>query len=218
MLLTVDLHILSLPSRRGGQLDRAIASTDGQGARVTVWPVDEGSSIGARRAAALAAATAEYVAYLDDDDHLLPGAVAACLDTLAAHPRAVGAFTDEVIQTEDGTTRPGAATGTGPWSPLHQLITPRYGRHLAVIRRAAVLPHLAEMSQWPTLSEYVLRGLVTDSGPWIHVEHLGYVLHDHPGPRGHHQTTPALLSRATRLIAPVLMRWRRDRHRRDGKI
>jgi hypothetical protein len=151
--------------------------------------------------------SAEFVALLDCDDWLLPGAVDSCLEALANCPDAVGAFTDEVRMRDGVKVGTGESTGTGPWCPILQLTRISYARHLMVMRRSAVTPYLAELAQWPRLGIYVLRGLAVQQGPWLHVECDGYVHREHDGnvSKVVPTTTEQALAAVLR-VKPILMR------------
>lgn len=179
-MAAVDLHILTYgrTKRHTDWLEQALASCEGQAA--TPHLIDnENGTIGEGRAIGLAKGTADYVGWLDDDDWLLPGAVESCLDALTNHPEAVGAFTDELRYRDGVQIGVGEGNGTGPWSPELQLSRISYARHLVVMRRSAVMPYLPAIARCVKLSEYVLRGLIAQHGPWIHVERDGYVHRQH---------------------------------------
>ena len=178
-MAVVDLHILTHAGTNPDWLDQALASCKGQPVNVHVIP--NGSHIDQGRARGFATGSADFVGILDSDDWLLPGAVESCLEALANRPDAVGAFTDEVRMRDGVQVGVGESTGTGPWCPTRQLTRISYARHLMVMRRAIVMPLLPVMSQHARLSEYVLRGLAVQQGPWIHVERDGYVHREHDG-------------------------------------
>lgn len=178
-MAAVDLHILTHAGANPDWLDQALASCQGQPVNVHVIP--NGPHIDQGRAKGFATGSADFVGILDSDDWLLPGAVESCLESLANRPDAVGAFTDEVRMRDGVQVGVGDSTGTGPWCPIRQLTRISYGRHLMVMRRAIVMPYLAELAEWPRLGVYVLRGLAVQQGPWIHVERDGYVHREHDG-------------------------------------
>lgn len=206
-MAVVDLHILTCErtTRHPEWLDQAITSCEGQ--PVTLQLIDNAdNTIGEGRASGLATGDAEFVGWLDDDDWLLPGAVDSCLEALAAHPEAVGAFTDELRYRDGVQVGVGEGNGTGPWSPELQLTRISYARHLVVMRRAAVMPYLPIMAQHKKLSEYVLRGLIVQRGPWIHVERDGYVHRQHDENHANIcPVTPEQRTAAVNRVRPILM-------------
>lgn len=129
--------------------------------------------IGKARAKAYQLGNAPYLSFIDPDDLIVPGAFQACIDTLDAHPEACGAYTDEVLIDPAG-EHLGAGIWTGRlWNPL-LMLEPKYMHHIIVMRREFVLRHLAEMEKWPNLAEFVLKGLLTQYGPWVHAGKVGY--------------------------------------------
>lgn len=199
----VDLHILTHAGTRQDWLDQALASCQGQPVNVHVIP--NGSQIDQGRARGFATGSADFVGILDCDDGLLPGAVESCLEALANRPDAVGAFTDEVRMRDGVPVGVGDSTGTGPWCPIRQLTRISYGRHLMVMRRAIVMPYLAELAGWPRLGVYVLRGLAVQQGQWIHVERDGYVHREHDGNVSKvTPTTPEQVRAAVLRVRPIL--------------
>lgn len=69
--------------------------------RVRLVPA-RNSGRSATRNAGIAAATAPFLAFLDDDDRLLPGGIAARLDALERYPEAVLAYGRPVTMDADG--------------------------------------------------------------------------------------------------------------------
>jgi len=203
----VDLHILTHVGTRQDWLDQALASCQGQPVNVHIVP--NGTHIDAGRARGFARGTAAFVGILDSDDWLLPGAAESCLEALARRPDAVGAFTDEVRVCDGVQVGTGESTGTGAWCPTRQLTRISYARHLMVMRRAIVMPLLPIMAQHTRLSEYVLRGLAVQHGPWLHVERDGYVHREHDGniakvvPATPDQVRAAVL-RVRPILAPLI--------------
>jgi hypothetical protein len=199
----VDLHILTHAGTNPDWLDQALASCQGQPVNVHVIPNTD--SVGSGRVLGFSQGHAEWVAWLDSDDWLLPNAVESCLDALAHRPDAVGAFTDEVRMRDGVQVGTGDSTGTGPWCPTRQLTRISYARHLVVMRRAIVMPLLPIMSQHARLSEYVLRGLAVQYGPWLHVERDGYVHREHDSNVSKIRPTTREQARAAVLrVRPIL--------------
>lgn len=201
--MAVDLHILTHAGTNPDYLDVAIVSTGGH--PVTVHIIPPGGPVADGRVRGFSAGDAEFVAWLDSDDWLLPGAVESCLEVLANRPDAVGAFTDEVRMRDGVQVGTGDSTGTGLWCPTRQLTRISYARHLVVMRRAIVMPLLPIMSQHARLSEYVLRGLAVQYGPWLHVERDGYVHREHDSNVSKiRPTTPEQARAAVLRVRPIL--------------
>ena len=163
----IDLHVLTHAGTRADWLEQALASADGQGA--TVHVVDNaGRSVGQGRARGYQLGSHEFVAYLDSDDYLLPGAIAACLEGLRRH-RAV--VTMEVVEYPDGRRYP----------------FPRAGHALTLYRRADVLPWVKAMESSPHTTDARLRSLLRPH----QLPHIGYVWRVHPAGDHHHTTQQA---------------------------
>jgi len=166
----VDVHVLSY-SGPAWRLREAIASLADEPVSVHVLVGGHHGSIGAARAHGFQLGSSEYVSFVDDDDICQPGTVQQLIDALDARPDAVGAYTDTEHLHPDGhrdTERKGR-----PWRPLRQLLYCPEITHLKVMRRAAVEPYLEIMARFPTYEEYVLAGLMTERGPWLHLPIIG---------------------------------------------
>jgi len=199
----IDIHILVGPSSRGEWLAEALASVRSHPAVVHI--LENGNSVGVGRARGYALGGCPFVAALDADDVLMPGAVEACLSALADAPDAVGAFTDLIRVDADGSPfGAGSSTGTGPWSPMRQFYSLGYGSHFAVFRREALAPHLRRLQDFPRLADYVARGLVAGDGDWLHVPMDGYGYREHPGQVSRHFDTD-LLRRALAVVRGPLL-------------
>lgn len=199
----VDVHVLSFLGRPDW-LEQTLASLAAEPCRV--WVIEGGfpGHIGAARAFAFGFGEAEYVSFLDDDDYALPGALATCVDHLDAHPDSVGVYTDLERLFPDGRRE---VVRKPPWHPLRQLTSPNEITHLKVMRRALVMRHREELSQWPTFEEFVLCGLLATDGPWHHLPIVGAVKRARPAAETSMRlAVPGLLDRAVRRIAPGLMR------------
>lgn len=163
----IDLHILTHDGTRADWLEQALASADGQGA--TVHVVDNtGRSVGQGRARGYQLGSHEFVAYLDSDDYLLPGAIEACLEGLKQH-RAV--VTMEQIIYESGKVFP----------------FPKPGHSIAAYRREDVLPWLDALSESHHSADMNLRRVLRP----VQLPYLGYVWRVHAG-GDHHKTMAAL--------------------------
>ncbi|CDH44393.1 MAG: glycosyltransferase [Candidatus Competibacteraceae bacterium] len=192
----VDLHILTIARTRPEWLEQAIASVAGQPVNLCVID-NNGRATGAGRAQAYRESTAEFVACLDDDDVLLPGAIAACVAALDANPAALGAYTDALYMNESGQVLgPDVSTGSGPWCVERNLTGAGHTEHIAVMRRTAVLPFLDELETYTGMEQYFLHGMLATVGDWIHVEQPGYLFRLHPG--NTHNQIPIEFRNATR--------------------
>lgn len=205
MAVQVDVHVLCGPATPAQWQDAALCSARQPGARVWPLPALPGA-FGAARARGWAVGTAPWVAFVDDDDVLLPGAVAACLDALADQPAAMGAFTDELQVLPDGTERPGLSTVNGPWNPALQALLAGYGHHFVVLRRAALQDLLPELPQWGGMADYVVRGLVCRFGPLVRVPIVGYRWRVREAST-HTHIAPEVAAAARARVAPVLARY-----------
>lgn len=194
----VDLHILTIAKTRPEWLEQAITSVSGQPVNLRIMD-NNGRPTGEGRARAYRESTAEFVAQLDHDDALLPGAIEACIAALDAHPAAIGAYTDALYIDEAGQVL-GAdiSTGSGPWIVERSLTGAGHTEHIAVMRRAAVLPFLAELESYTGMEQYFLHGMLATVGDWIHVEQPGYLFRLHPN-NTHHQI-PIEIRHATRQL------------------
>jgi hypothetical protein len=198
----VEVHVLS-HRRRPDWLTDTLESLAGEPCRVDLIAGGFEGQIGAARAFAFGLGTAEYVSFVDDDDYLLPGAMAACLAHLDAHPAAVGVYTDLQRLAPDGGRHP---LCKGPWQPLQQLTWPDCITHLKLMRRSAVMPHLAELARWPTHEEYVLCGLMAGPGDWHHLPLMGAVKRMAvDGESSSRLSTPDLWRRAVARVLPALV-------------
>lgn len=178
----IDLHILTHEGTRADWLDQALASTVGQGA--TVHIIDNaGCSVGQGRAKGYQQGEHEFVAYLDSDDYLLPGAIAACLEGLRQH-RAV--VTMEAVEYSDGRRYP----------------FPRAGHALTVYRRADVIPWIGAMKISPHTTDARLRGLLCPH----QLPDIGYVWRVHPAGDHHNTTRHAFEQEAAAWLTPTEQR------------
>ena len=151
------------------------------------------------RAQAYRESTAEFVAYLDDDDALLPGAIEACIAALDAKQTAIGAYTDALYIDESGQILgPDVSTNSGPWTVERSLTGAGHTEHIAVMRRSAVLPFLAELESYNSMEQYFLHGMLATIGDWIHVEQPGYHFRLHSN--NTHNTTSIEFRHATRQL------------------
>lgn len=198
MSARVDLHILTCEKTKPEWLAQAMDSVSGQPVNLRVIN-NAGRSTGTGRAQAYRESTAEFVACLDDDGQLLPGAIAACIAALDADPSAVGAYTDALYMDESGRVLgPDGSTRKGAWRVEHSLENAGYTEHIAVMRRAATLPFLDELEAYTGMEQYFLHGMLATVGHWVHVEQTGYLFRLHP--ENTHNTIPIEVRNAARQL------------------
>lgn len=121
---------------------------------------------------------AEYVAWLDDDDRLVPGGLEACIAALDADPTLGVAFTREARIDENGVRI--AEEAFRARSRRDIAMHPRELHHLAVIRRSALSDecfcHATEIGcgiDWLMRAEAALRYGA------VQVSAIGYEWRDH---------------------------------------
>lgn len=204
----IDLHVLNHPpATRPDWWAQCLASA--QAAEALGWCVlhvveATGENIGANRATAFQWGNQPFVAGLDNDDLLLPEALPALLKALAEHPEVCGVYSDCSQIDENGKTL--FTRRRAPWSPDTQIRQPDYPHHLAVYRRAAVMPHLDIIATFPVYSDFVLAGLATQFGPWRHVPTLAYQRREKDYYINHRrEIEPEMAHRAHALVMPILL-------------
>lgn len=198
----VDLHILACLARPEW-LDAAIASVEGQ-ARVQVVEGERGH-IGRSRARALAMGTAEFVAWVDDDDLLEPGAVARCVQYLDDHPDVISVYSDVIVIDEDGAEL--QRTNKPPWSPIRQLTRVGEWHHFHMARRSCVEAVLPFTEDWSCgCEEFVLGGELVRFGPHHHIPEPLYRWRQKTGPSALRTITRESWSRAIKQVTPTLLR------------
>lgn len=145
----IDIHVLTHSGTRDDWLEQCLSSMRDQPCTVHVVSGEEGH-IGQGRAAGFSLGEHPYVGYVDSDDYVLPGAMAACLSALTHH---AAVCTDEIATVGDVEVA------------QHSL------HHLYVARREAVLPLLPSIAQLNHHPEAVLRYHLRPA----RVKMLGYV-------------------------------------------
>lgn len=196
---SLDLHIIHCAEPESW-LSRCIESLGTLPHRV----IDgTGRTTAENRARAIAESRAEYVGWVDPDDWIDAAHVPAMLDALADNPGAAGAFSAETIVDESGAVIAEPDLSPAPWRPLSQITSPRYAHNLTILRRSAALPHLSAMQGYPTLSEYVLKSLATQSGPLLRVPVPAYYWCQHDA-QLHRNYTRQEHARAIAAVAPAL--------------
>ncbi len=206
----IDLHILNhAAATRPDWWAACLQSAQAAEAAglVTLHLIDAtGDSIGANRAAAYRLGSHPFVACLDNDDILLPEGIPPLLQALADRPDVCGVYSDR--QQIDAYGNILFTMHRSHWTPEGQLRQRNhdYPHHLAVYRRAAVLPHLDTLATFTNYSEFVLAGLATQFGPWWHVPTVAYQRREQDYYRNHvRPIDPEITRRARALVEPILM-------------
>lgn len=172
MIPVIDVHVLLLPDTNPVWWQECRETLRAEPVHLHLVEGIEGH-IGKGRARGFDLGTTPYVSCVDPDDLVIPGAFEACLQALENHPEACGAYTDQLLMDAEGNViKPGIWSGR-PWNPLLQL-EPKYLHPVYVMRRCFVRKYLLELGRWPNMAEFVLKGLITAHGPWIHVNRFGY--------------------------------------------
>lgn len=161
----IDLLLLDGAAWRPEAFARALASTAGHPVNVHLVPWL--GEYGVSRAAGCHAGTAPYLAFLNADDELIPGGLAALLEVLESDPTLCGAYGGEEQVAVDGSV---TVRLDRTWDPLAQLTATNAQHNGCLMRRAAVMPYLAEMATAGIYCNRLLRGLMVQSGPWRAVE------------------------------------------------
>lgn len=168
----IDVHVLLLPKTNPVWWSECLNSLRDEPVNLHLVDGVVGH-IGRGRSKGFGLGNAPFVSCVDPDDLVIPGAFAACMEALEAHPEACGAYTDQLIIDPEGQViKPGIWSGMA-WNPLLQL-EPKYLHPVYVMRRCFVKKYLLELGRWPNMAEFVLKGLITAHGPWIHVDRFGY--------------------------------------------
>ncbi len=198
MIYPVDVHVLLVPTTNKKWWQQCRDSLKDEPVNLHVVNGIVGH-IGQGRARGVARGSAPYVSRVDPDDLVVPGAFEACINALDQNPRACGAYTDEFIIDQHGQIlKPGIWSGI-EWNPLLQL-EPKYLHNIYVMRRCFVERHLLELGRWPNMAEFVLKGLLTNHGPWIHVNRFGYKWRMTNNPAHKHQSVMNVYAARWRII------------------
>lgn len=195
----IDLHILHSPGWHPELLDRAIASTEGESVTIHVVPYE--GHLGKARANGYRQGVAPYLAFLDADDELIPGGLAALAAILDANPALCGAYGAEERLRPDGRTE---QRSDQQWLPIAQLTRASAMDNAILMRRTAVMPHLDEAANLALRSNRLLRGLVTQHGPWQACQVPTYRWRLRDGSL-RTQPAPGIDAAITRRLTPILM-------------
>lgn len=157
--------------------------------------------VGLARANAFRAGNAPYVAFVDGDDEVMPGAFAAALEVLESRPEVVSTYCDiQLIGQPEG-----VGYIKAPWDPAAQVQRMAEVHHLHVMRRSAVMPLLDELARWDGFEEYVLMGLLCRYGVHHHLPRQLYRFRQH---HRYHRAGmiggQAMRRAATAKVAPIL--------------
>lgn len=157
--------------------------------------------VGLARARAFACGHAPYVAFVDGDDEVMPGAFDAALEVLESRPEVVSTYCDiQLLGHPDG-----VGYIKAPWDPAAQLQRMAEVHHLHVMRRSAVMPLLDELSCWDGYEEYVLMGLLCRYGVHHHIPRQLYRFRQHNRYHRAGMIGGQMMRRAaTAKVAPVL--------------
>jgi hypothetical protein len=197
----IDVHVLLLPTTDPILWRECLQSLENEPVNIHVAEGVPGH-IGKARYGGFSQGTSPYVSCVDPDDLVIPGAFAACLETLEAHPEACGVYTDELIIDHDGKVVKPGIWSQAPWNPLFQL-EPKYLHHIYVMRRCFVEKYYLELLRWPSMPEFILKGLITAHGPWIHVGRFGYKWRMTKG-SAHTRMSPSTICAAQWRVIPAL--------------
>lgn len=179
--LRVDLHVLHSPFANREWRRECLASIDGHPVNIHHAPAITGNP-GSSRANGYRLGKADFCAYVDEDDYLLPGAVDACVQALYDNPQAVAAYTDELCMEpyiNEFCLTPGKSTGRD-WTWARMATSMSFVHPLVVYRRAVIAPLLDHLSGI-RLQDYRLAMLASgrDHRPFVHVKIDGYVWRIH---------------------------------------
>jgi len=150
---------------------------------------------------------AEYVAWIDDDDFVYPGALQKCYDALEAHPKLGLAYTDEVYVNQCGNVN---GENKGMKTLIELASHPRSVHHLAVTRRYSVdeepLKLFNRMGQ-PCPLDWLIRVRAGVQNGMIHVAGPGYAWRIHPTQISKSPIYHGTFSANLKRIRPVCHSW-----------
>ncbi len=197
----IDVHVLLLPGTDKKLWGECLETLKDEPVNLHILDGIQGH-IGKGRYNGFVQGDSPYVSCVDPDDLVIPGAFAACLEALENNPTACGAYTDELIIDMNGEVIKPGIWSKIPWNPLRQL-EPKYLHHIYVMRRSMVEKYYLEILRWRSMTDYVLKCLLSSQGPWIHVDQFGYKWRMKPG-SAHTQFPPSIVCAAQWRVIPVL--------------
>lgn len=198
-------------------LTRYLRSLAGGDERIKVTALAHNQGISAATNAAVALGTGEFVALLDHDDELTPGALAAVAAVLVANPEADVAYTDE--DKLDGQGLPFGPRFKPDFSPDYLLTTPYMG-HLLVVRRALMASLGGMRSKMDGSQDYDLMLRATEAARQVvHVPEVAYHWRIVPGSAAGDPTAkPWAYAASGRALTSALRRRGEDAELEAGPV
>ncbi len=202
--MLVDTHVTTMPDTNPDWWKECRNSLKGEPINLHLIDGVKGH-VGKGRLKGFSKGESPYISCVDPDDIVIQGAYEACIEVLEKNPEACGAYTDEYLINSTGEIiRPGVWNKMD-WNPLLQL-EPQYMHHIYVMRRKFAEKHFDELQKWPHLAEFILKGLITSYGPWIHVDRFGYKWRIHDDTHSHKAFPLMGLYSARWRVIPILQR------------
>lgn len=196
---SIDVHVLHCYEPKEW-IDACLLSMKNEPVNVYLCDGIKGH-VGLARAKAFEKGSAEFVAFVDGDDEVIPGAFDEALQILNKEPKIVSTYCD--VQLID------APQGVGylkeKWKPITQFFRAAEVHHLHVMRREAVMHCLKELKKWPGYEEYVLMGLLCQFGQHYHIPKQLYRFRQHTNyHRAGQIGGTELFIEAQKLVFPIL--------------
>lgn len=202
----IDTHVLSY-LEDAQSLESTLQSLRTEPTNVYVIIGGFQNSIGAARAFAFTQGSCEFVTFIDDDDKVSPGIYSRCLVELKNNRKHCGVYTDTAHFHQNSSSFNIEKKGD-PWDPFRQLFYCPEITHFKLMRRSCVMPFLQTIAKFPTYEEYVLCGLITSYGPWLHIPVVGaYKKFKRPEDSSMRLVQSNLWKRAFSTVEPVLSRY-----------
>lgn len=157
----IDVHVLTLPNERQDWLDQCLTSLQGHPIQLHVIEGVQGH-IGQGRIKGYSQGTSPYVASVDSDDRVLPGAFDACLQCLESNSELAAAWTAEHLLWNDELIE----------VPPHLY----YMHHIVVFRRAWLNQVLDQYQDHPYHGDVKIRqALQVIGGIYQFTKTVGYL-------------------------------------------
>ena len=195
----VDVHILTLPDQNQTWYKQCLQSLENQ--PINLYVVDGiVGKMGEARRNGFSRGSAEFVAFVDPDDIVQPGAFEACVSALQANTDASMSYTREVQISKDGFL---LVNRERDWYEPHfgKSTEPFHAHHLSVFRRS-MLPDLTFLDNHWHMADVALRKEMYKSGPFVFVDMIGYQWRRY---QGQSSRTPLLQNAETQQIAKEWM-------------